>query len=150
MYSPTGSKCSYELLLLLLLLLWPAYRIILRALAKPMVISGDREQIVVPSLLTTAVWPSFGSVLPAEAGSGCRCGGLRVCSSHQTVLSTRRHQPHPVSVPILHPREIQALWSQNHDTEIRHCNGCSRVDNAMTCHRTGYDTYTQKLAIQMR
>ena len=27
---------------------------------------------------------------------------------------------HPVSVPILPPREIQALWSQNHDKEILH------------------------------
>ena len=35
---------------------------------------------------------------------------MRVCSSHQTVLSTRRHPAHPVSVPILPPREIQALW----------------------------------------
>ena len=26
--------------------------------------------------------------------------------------------------------EIQALWSQNHDTEILHCNAVSRLDNA--------------------
>ena len=63
-----------------------------------------------------------------------------VCSSHQTVLSTRRHRAHPVSALILPPRdtrgrysepkgnssyrvlEIQALWSLNHDTEILHCN----------------------------
>ena len=44
----------------------------------------------------------------------------------------------PSSVLLL---EIQALWSQNHDTEILHCNAVSRVDNAMTCHRTGYDRY---------
>ena len=59
-----------------------------------------------------------------------------VCSSHETVLSTRRHPVHPVSVPILPPREIQALWSQNHDTEILHCNAVSRVDNAMTERRS--------------
>ena len=27
--------------------------------------------------------------------------------------------------------ELQALWSQNHDTEIPHCNEVSRVDNAI-------------------
>ena len=35
----------------------------------------------------------------------------------ETVLSTRRRSAHPlVSALILHPREIQALWSQNYDT----------------------------------
>ena len=38
---------------------------------------------------------------------------LCVCSSHQTVFSTRRHAAHPVSVPILPPREMQAVWSHN-------------------------------------
>ena len=71
-----------------------------------------------------------------------------MCSSHETVLSTGRHLAHPVSVLILPPREIQALWSENHDTEILHCNAVSRVDNAMSCHRTGYDRYDiQMLAI---
>ena len=37
-----------------------------------------------------------------------------------------------LSVPILPPREIQALWSLNHDTAIPHCNAVSRVNNAMT------------------
>ena len=43
-----------------------------------------------------------------------------VCSSHQAVLSTRRHAAHPVSVLIFHPinREIQGMWKQNYDTEI--------------------------------
>ena len=45
-----------------------------------------------------------------------------MCSSRETALSTRRHLPHPVSVSILAPREIQALWSQNHDAEILHRN----------------------------
>ena len=53
--------------------------------------------------------------------------------------------PHPVSVLILHPihREIQALWSQNYDTEITHGNAVKGVDNAMPCHRTysGYDRH---------
>ena len=47
-----------------------------------------------------------------------------VCSSHQTVLSTRRHPAQPVSVPILHPSETQALWSHNNDSskQSRQCN----------------------------
>ena len=53
---------------------------------------------------------------------------------------------------ILPPGEIQALWSQNHDTaEILHAinNVVSRVENGMTCRRTGCDRYgIQKLAIQ--
>ena len=49
------------------------------------------------------------------------------------------------------PGEIQALWSENHDTEILHCNAVSSVDNEMTCHFTGYDRYDiQMPAIQMR
>ena len=44
----------------------------------------------------------------------------------------------------------EKLWSPNRDTEI-HCNAVSRVDNAMTCNRSGYDRYDmQMLAIQMR
>ena len=39
-----------------------------------------------------------------------------VCCSPESVVSTRRHPTHPVSALILHPREIQALWSQNYDT----------------------------------
>ena len=31
-------------------------------------------------------------------------------------FSTRRHPAHPVSALILHPGEIQALWSPNYDT----------------------------------
>ena len=40
---------------------------------------------------------------------------------------------------LFNPREIQALWSQNYATEILHCNAVSRVDNAMSCSRAGYD-----------
>ena len=36
-----------------------------------------------------------------------------------------------VSVLILPPGEIQALWSQNHGTETLHCNAVISVDNAM-------------------
>ena len=42
-----------------------------------------------------------------------------VCSSHQTVLPTRRHPAHPVSPLILHPREMQALWSQNYVKAVK-------------------------------
>ena len=57
-------------------------------------------------------------------GTARKTGGLPVqenyvCSSHQTVLSTRRHATHQVHVPILPPKEIQALWSQSYDTKIR-------------------------------
>ena len=76
---------------------------------------------------------------------------LQLYGCVRSVPSTRRHPAHPVSVAILLPREIQALWSQNHDTEILHTNVVSRVGNGMTCRRTGYDTYgIQMLAIQMR
>ena len=53
--------------------------------------------------------------------------GEIVCtrSSHEAVISTRPHPAHPVSVlscpccrvrAVIHPREIQALWSRN-DTD---------------------------------
>ena len=37
-----------------------------------------------------------------------------VCSSHITVLSTRRHPAHPVYALTLRPIEVQALWSQKY------------------------------------
>ena len=43
-----------------------------------------------------------------------------VCCTYETVLFTRLHPAHPVFVPILPPGEVQALWSQNHDTEKIH------------------------------
>ena len=43
------------------------------------------------------------------------------------------HLAHPVSVPILAPREIQSPWSQNHDPEILRTDVVCRVDNGMTC-----------------
>jgi len=46
-----------------------------------------------------------------------------------------------LSVPILHPREVQALWSQTYDTEILHRNAAKGVDNAMSCHRAGYNRH---------
>ena len=57
------------------------------------------------------------------------------------VQSTRRHPAHPVSMLILHPRQIQALWSQNYGTEILRRNAAKGVANAMLCHRTGYDRH---------
>ena len=41
-----------------------------------------------------------------------------VSISYQTALSTSilRLPAHPASALTIHPREIQALWSQNHDT----------------------------------
>ena len=41
-----------------------------------------------------------------------------VCSSHETVFFYSRHAAHPESALILHPREIQVLWSQTYDTGI--------------------------------
>ena len=39
-----------------------------------------------------------------------------VCIVHYTVLSTRRHAAHPVSVPILPPREMEAYKLCGHKT----------------------------------
>ena len=41
-----------------------------------------------------------------------------VCVLHIKTFSTRRHPAHPVSVPVLPPRVIETLRSQNHDIEI--------------------------------
>ena len=50
---------------------------------------------------------------------------------------------HLVSVLTVHPREIQALWSQT-TTKILRRYAVQGVDNAMSaCHRTGYDTLRQ-------
>ena len=49
------------------------------------------------------------------------------CTNNVCVLSARGHPAHPVSSLILHPRDTQALWSHR------------GVENAMLCHRTGYD-----------
>ena len=56
-------------------------------------------------------------------------------------LYARRHPAHPVSVLILHPTrgKIQALWSQNYDTETLHRNVVKGVGSAMSCYRPGYD-----------
>ena len=43
------------------------------------------------------------------------------------------HLAHPVSVPIVAPRDIQSPWSQNHDTEIPHTDVVCRVHNVMPC-----------------
>ena len=74
---------------------------------------------------------------------------LSVCMSftlnRSFYINTRRHPAHllithkcPCRFFLL---EVQALWSQNHNTEILHCYAVSGVDNAMNCHRTGYDRY---------
>ena len=57
---------------------------------------------------------------------------LSVCSSHQTVLSTRRHPAQPVFVLILHLRETQALWSQNYDTSSYVVYRCDRTIGHLT------------------
>ena len=51
--------------------------------------------------------------------------------------STRRHPAHPVSVLILHPRNISSVVT-SYDTEIMHRNA---FDNAMSCPSTGYDRH---------
>ena len=42
--------------------------------------------------------------------------GTRITYRATGDVRTRRHPAQPVSALILHPREIQALWSQNFDT----------------------------------
>ena len=80
--------------------------------------------------------PCLLSTAPSLRGSTMVCV---LCI--QPFLCTRRHPAYPVSVLTFRPREILALWSQNHDTEIIHRNAVKGVDNAMPCHRTGYDRH---------
>ena len=75
----------------------------------------------------------------AAASVSCLC----VCYSHKTVLSTRRHAAHPVSALILHPREIQALWSQNYDTGSYVVPGRRQQYNAMPQHISHRDSSSQ-------
>ena len=71
---------------------------------------------------------------------------MRVCSSHETVLSTRRHPAHPVSFLILHPGEIQALWSQNYDAGSYVVRGRQQCYNAMPlCWAVTGATYIRQL-----
>ena len=77
-----------------------------------------------------------------------------MCCSYETVVSTSRHPAHPVSVPILPPREdtcYVVTKPQHRNTTYRYnTNVVRRVDNGMTCRRTGYDRCdVQMLAIQM-
>ena len=44
---------------------------------------------------------------------------------------------HPVSALILHPREIQALWSQNYDTGSYHTLYQVDSSSTMPCHCAG-------------
>ena len=64
--------------------------------------------------ITSVRWHGLACLIALRCKISCVVSLVR--SSHYTVLSTRRHRAHPVSVPILPPREIlvQALWSQNH------------------------------------
>ena len=70
--------------------------------------SGPTAFQIGMALSTPIVSPKGGS------SSSDSSGGRGVCSSHSTVLSTRRHPAHAVSA-LIHPREIQALWSQTYD-----------------------------------
>ena len=47
-----------------------------------------------------------------------RVRGTCVCSSHYTVISTRRHSTTTVRADSSTLEKIQALWSQNYDKEI--------------------------------
>ena len=47
--------------------------------------------------------------------------GTRVTYQATGDVRTCRHPAHPVSALLLHPREIQALWSQNYDTGSIRC-----------------------------
>ena len=57
-------------------------------------------------------------------------------------------------VLMLHPRETKALWSQNYDTRdtiIQQCKAVKGVDNnAMACHRSGYDRHRHAQASSVR
>ena len=77
--------------------------------------------------ITSVRWHGLACLIALRCKISCVVSLVR--SSHYTVLSTRRHRAHPVSVPILPPinREIQDLWRQNHDTEVLHCNAVKRV-----------------------
>ena len=70
------------------------------------------------SLTSSLVCCSCCSCSPCSCSCSCSCSHslLFFVAQGACVLSTRRHRAHPVSVPILPPREIlvQALWSQNH------------------------------------
>ena len=97
----------------------------------------------------------LGQIKELPLAGSRRCSKQGVCSSHQTALSK---YPSTLSTPSLRAdpsfiliREIQALWSQNHDTEILRCNAVIRVDNAMTGHLAGYDRHgIQMLEIAIR
>ena len=49
---------------------------------------------------------------------------LAVCSSHEVVLSTRPHPEHPVSILILHPREISGTSFVVTQLRHRYTTGC--------------------------
>ena len=78
----------------------------------------------------------------ATRGSACVYWVRAESTAHTRVLFTLNcsFYPSTSSTPSVRadypPREIRALWSQNHDTEILHCSAESRVDNAMTERRT--------------
>ena len=76
----------------------------------------NQEGDIIPFILSphTSFWRKIRCRFSKPADVIPTCG---VCTSHKTVLSTRRHPAHPVSALILHPREIQALWSQNYDAD---------------------------------
>ena len=71
--------------------------------------------------------------------------------SHVTVISTRLQPAHPASVPILHPREMQALRCQTDDTAVvvisyaystLYCSKeGGRAVSAISCYRTRYDKH---------
>ena len=61
--------------------------------------------------------------------------------ANRDFLSTRRHPAHPVSALILHPRELQALWSQNYGTGSYVVPGRHQYYNAMLRILLGYDRH---------
>ena len=60
--------------------------------------------------------------------------GTRVTYQATGDVRTCRHPAHPVSALLLHPREIQALWSQNYDTGSYVVPGRQQWYNAMPQH----------------
>ena len=51
------------------------------------------------------------------------------------------HPAHPVSVPFFLLERYKLCGHKITTSDMLHCIDVSRVVNAMTCHRTGYDGY---------
>ena len=91
------------------------------------------HSLVIPVLVSRGL--SFHCHAPSKYTSkylSCMVCVLRSKSFFFFLSVDIQHPAHPVSVPILPPRDTSSsLWSQNHGTKILH-NAVIRVDNAIT------------------